>query len=152
MIEANKVVSIDYTVMDETQTVVDTTEGRTPLAYLHGANNIIPGLEKALNGKKVGDDFEAIIEPQDTYGEHNPAMIQSVPVSAFKDVETLEIGMTFTAQGPEGEVHVVVTDIQDEQATIDANHPLAGKTLTFKVRVLDVRDASEDEISHGHVH
>ncbi|WP_434362471.1 peptidylprolyl isomerase [Parasalinivibrio latis] len=152
MIENNKVVSIDYTVKDESDNIIDTSEGKEPLAYLHGAGNIIPGLEKALEGKQTGDEFDVEVAPGDGYGEYNPDMVQEVPLEAFQGVDNVEPGMAFTAQGPQGQVQVVVTQVEDGQVTVDANHPLAGKTLTFTGTVLEVRDATEEEVAHGHVH
>ncbi len=152
MIENNKVVSIDYTVKDESDNIIDTSEGKEPLAYLHGAGNIIPGLEKALEGKQAGDEFDVEVAPGDGYGEYNPDMVQEVPLEAFQGVDNVEPGMAFTAQGPQGQVQVVVTKVENDQVTVDANHPLAGKTLTFTGTVREVRDATEEELSHGHSH
>lgn len=152
MIENNKVVAIDYSVTDEANQLIDTSEGREPLKYLHGAGNIIPGLEQALTGKQAGDEFEVTVAPEQAYGQHNPANVQQVPVSAFQGVENIEVGMSFTAQGENGNFQVTVTAIEGETVTVDANHPLAGKTLTFKGVVREVREASAEEIEHGHVH
>ena len=152
MIKENKVVTIDYTVSDESNEVVDTSEGKQPLVYLHGASNIIPGLEKELTGKATGDDFNVEVEPADGYGEYNPEMIQHVGAEAFQGVDKVEAGMTFSAQGAQGPVQVTVTSVESDQVTVDANHPLAGKKLSFTGTIRDIRDASEEEISHGHVH
>ncbi|MCL1036390.1 peptidylprolyl isomerase [Shewanella corallii] len=153
MIENNKVVAIDYSVTDEANQLIDTSEGREPLKYLHGTGNIIPGLEQALNGKQAGDEFEVTVSPAEAYGEHNPDNVQEVPMDAFQGVEKVEVGMSFTAQGANGNFQVTVTNISDDNiVTVDANHPLAGKTLTFKGVVREVRDATEEEIEHGHVH
>ncbi|MGI2259571.1 FKBP-type peptidyl-prolyl cis-trans isomerase [Shewanella sp. GXUN23E] len=152
MIENNKVVAIDYSVTDETNQLIDSSDGREPLKYLHGAGNIIPGLEQALTGKQVGDEFTVTVEPAQAYGEHNPANVQQVPVDAFSGVEQVEVGMSFTAQGENGQFQVTVTEVTDDTVTVDANHPLAGKTLTFKGIIRDIRDASEEELAHGHVH
>ncbi len=152
MIEDNKVVTIDYTLKDDADTVLDTSEGREPLVYLHGASNIIPGLEKALSGMTVGDDFEVTVEPVEAYGEYNPEMVQQVPKDAFQGVEEIEPGMRFNAQGAQGPIQVVVTNVDEAQVTVDANHPLAGKILNFNGTIRDVRDASDEEIEHGHAH
>ena len=152
MIQEKMVVTIDYTVRDDSNEVIDSSEGRQPLVYLHGAQNIVPGLEKALDGMKTGEDFEAIVEPADAYGVYNPDMVQAVPREAFQGVDNIEPGMAFSSQGEQGPFQVVVTEVSDDSVTVDANHPLAGKRLTFNGTVRDVREATAEEISHGHVH
>lgn len=152
-IAQNKVVTIHYEVRDvASQEVIDSSEGAAPMVYLHGHQNIIPGLEKALEGKHAGDELEVTIEPADAYGEYSEERVQQVPVEAFEGVEALEPGMAFTAQTEHGPVSIIVTEVTDTTATVDANHPLAGKSLHFKVKVAEVRDASEEELDHGHVH
>ncbi|MEZ8141783.1 peptidylprolyl isomerase [Enterovibrio norvegicus FF-33] len=152
MIEDNKVVKIDYTVKDESGQVIDSSEGKEPLAYLHGTGNIIPGLENALTGKAVGDAFSAVVQPDDAYGPRNESMIQTVEKSVFQGVEEIEVGMVFNAQGPQGDIQVTIAEIDGEQVTIDGNHPLAGLVLHFEGEVREVRDATPEEIEHGHVH
>jgi len=152
MIADNKVVSLNYTVKDEADQVIDSSEGAEPLTYLHGANNIIPGLEAALVGKSAGDEFAATVAPADGYGEYNEALVQVVPRSAFEGVEKIELGMVFTAQTQGGPVQLMVTGVEEDDITVDPNHPLAGKTLQFSGSVIDVRDATEEELAHGHVH
>lgn len=152
MIGENKVVSLNYTVKDDNDQVIDSSEGGSPLLYLHGSNNIIPGLENALTGKATGDEFAVTVEPKDAYGEYNEEMVQVVPMSAFQEVEKVEPGMVFTAQTQNGPVQLMVTDVDGDNVTIDPNHPLSGKTLHFSGSIIDVRDASEEELAHGHVH
>lgn len=152
-IDAHKVVTLDYTLKDDSGTVLDSTEGRSDFTYLHGFRNIIPGLENALTGKTVGDAFTVRIEPEHAYGPRNDEMIQTVGRDQFDSVEQLEVGMQFQGQSPEGHMMIVtVTDIKDDEVTIDANHPLAGVTLNFDVKVVDIRDATADEVEHRHVH
>lgn len=146
------VVSIHYEVKDEDGVVVDSSEGREPLVYLHGHRNIIPGLENALSGLTVGDDFDVVVAPEQAYGEHQEGLVQSVPKEAFQGVDKVEEGMVFTAQTENGPLQVTVTQVADEQVTVDGNHPLAGKALSFKGSVTDVREASAEELEHGHVH
>lgn len=151
-IAENKVVTIEYTLKNDAGEVLDTSEGREPLVYLHGAKNIIPGLENALSGKTPGDSVSVRIEPAEAYGERDDSMKQQVPRDMFGD-EEVQVGMQYHAQSPEGEMLVVtVIDANDTHVTVDGNHPLAGQHLNFDVEVKDVRDASEEEISHGHVH
>ncbi len=151
-VTAEKVVLINYTVVDSDGNLIDSSEGGEPLAYLHGFSNIIPGLEKALEGMKAGDAFNVDISPADAYGEYRAEMVQSVPRSAFHGIDTIEPGMVFHAQGPQGPVEVTVTAVEADTITIDGNHPLAGKALNFKGAVIEVRDASAEEIEHGHAH
>ena len=152
MICKNAVVSINYTLTNDAGEVMDTSEGREPLTYLHGSNNLIPGLEKEMEGKSPGQDFKVTIPPAEAYGESNPELVQTLSKEMFKGVDNVEPGMGFTAQGPQGEQNIVVTAVDGDQVTVDANHPMAGKTLHFAVEIVDVRDASEEEIEHGHVH
>ncbi len=146
------VVTIDYTLKDDDGTVLDSsTDGN--FAYLHGANNIIPGLETALTGKTAGDELEVSVTPTEGYGERNDSMIQAVPRDMFDSEQEIQVGMQFHAQSPEGEMIVVtVTDVEGDDITVDGNHPLAGVNLNFGVKVVDVREASQEEIDHGHVH
>ena len=147
----NAVVAFHYTVKDEDGVKLDSSEGGTPLTYLHGANNIIPGLERALEGKSKGDSLDVNIPPAEAYGEYIDALVESVPREAFQGAE-VEVGMRFEAQTNNGPISVVITHIEGDQVTVDGNHPLAGQRLTFEVKVADIRDASEDELAHGHIH
>jgi FKBP-type peptidyl-prolyl cis-trans isomerase SlyD len=151
-IAKDKVVSIDYTLTGEGGAVLDTSKGRGPLAYLHGAGNIIPGLEGALEGRSQGDQLTVSIPPDSAYGQKDPKLVQRVPRSAFAGVADIRAGMQFQAQSPQGPRVVTVVDVSDDHVTVDANHPLAGATLNFDVTVVDVRDATVEELSHGHVH
>jgi len=149
----NVVVSIHYTLTDSSGEVLDSSEGSDPLNYLHGAGNIIPGLERALVGKAVGSNLEVVVAPEDGYGEVHEDLLQEVPMAAFQGVDDIEPGMAFEAQDQEGNARrVVVRSVSDDTVVVDANHPLAGVELNFAVEVVDIRDASEEEIAHGHVH
>ncbi|MDO7673958.1 MAG: peptidylprolyl isomerase, partial [Reinekea forsetii] len=112
----------------------------------------ISGLESALLGKASGDEFDVVIEPLNAYGEHDEALVQVVPKSAFEGVEQIEPGMVFTADTPNGPMQLTVTAMDGDDITIDPNHPLAGKTLHFTGSITEVRDATEEELEHGHVH
>ena len=152
-ITQHKVVTIHYKVTDvESGEVIDSSEGGAPMVYMHGAQNIIPGLEAALDGKTVGDEIEVTVAPADAYGEYSDERIQQVPIEAFQGVEKVEPGMAFTAQTEHGPVNLIVTEVDETTVTVDANHPLAGKALKFEVTISEVRDASEEEVAHGHVH
>jgi FKBP-type peptidyl-prolyl cis-trans isomerase SlyD len=152
-ISQHKVVSIHYKVVDVANAEeIDSSEGGEPMTYLHGASNIIPGLEQALEGKGIGDEIEVTVEPADAYGEYSEDRIQQVPMEAFEEMEKVEPGMMVTAQSDDGQINLMVTEVDETTVTVDANHPLAGKSLSFDVKVEAVRDASEEEISHGHVH
>jgi FKBP-type peptidyl-prolyl cis-trans isomerase SlyD len=147
-----KVVSIHYTLTNKEGTVLDSSSGSEPLAYLHGFGNIIPGLENALEGKEMGEKLSVTVEPEQGYGARDAQLIQAVPRSAFKGVEELAPGMQFQAEGPQGTRLVVVTQVAEDVVTVDANHPLAGQTLHFEVEVSEVREATAEELEHGHVH
>ena len=151
-VQNDHVVSIDYTLKNDAGEVMDSSEQTGPLAYLHGHHNIIPGLEKALDDKSVGDSFTVSIEPAEAYGERNEEMIQTVPRSMFQGVDEIEPGMRFQAQTEGGVTVVTVKEVNGDEITLDGNHELAGETLHFDVEVKDVRAASEEEIEHGHVH
>lgn len=147
------VVSMHYTLTDDEGATIDSSEGQEPLAYLHGAGNIIPGLEKALEGKVVGDSLQVRVEAAEGYGEFVEDLVQKLPRELFEGVDNIEVGMSFEAQAPDGGVqHVVVKDVEDAEITIDANHPLAGIDLNFDVKVVDIRAATEEELEHGHAH
>lgn len=148
----NSVVSMHYTLTNNKGEVLDSSQGGDPLTYLHGSGNIIPGLEKALTGKQVGDKLQVTVAPAEGYGEHDPALIQQVPKRAFQGVPNIEPGMTFHAQSSQGPMRVTVTAVQGDMVTVDGNHPLAGETLNFDVEITEVRAATLEEIAHGHVH
>lgn len=150
-VKNNAVVSIHYTVRDEDGVQLDSSAGGDPLTYLHGAHNIIPGLEAALDGKQVGDSLQVSIVPEEAYGEHLDHLVESVPMEAFGG-QPIEVGMRFEAQTEQGPISVVITDISGDQVTVDGNHPLAGKSLSFDVTIDSIRDASDEEIAHGHAH
>ncbi|RDX35320.1 peptidylprolyl isomerase [Kangiella sp. HD9-110m-PIT-SAG06] len=151
-IEENKVVKIEYTVKTEEGVLVDTSEGNEPLAYLHGHKNIIPGLENALVGKDVEDELSVTVTPEEAYGDRHEQLIKDVPMEAFQGVEKVEPGMQFNAESPQGPQLITVTKVEGDTVTVDGNHPLAGVTLNFDVKVVEVREPSEEELSHGHVH
>ena len=152
-IAANKAVSIDYTLTNEGGEVIDSSAGGAPLVYLHGAGNITVGLEKALEGKQPGDELDVTIEPQEAYGDYSVELEAVLNRAMFEGVDELEVGMQFHASAPDGGMQIVtIRDIEGEDVTVDGNHPLAGQSLNFKVKVIDVRDASAEEIAHGHVH
>lgn len=151
-IEKNAVVAIDYTLTDTEGQVLDTSEGRGPLNYLHGAGNIIPGLERALEGKAEGEKLQVTVPPEEGYGQRDDALVQQVPRKLFAETAEPKPGMQFQAQGPQGTQLLTVVEVQEEQVTVDANHPLAGRELSFDVAVVNVREATPDEIEHGHAH
>jgi FKBP-type peptidyl-prolyl cis-trans isomerase SlyD len=151
-VQSDHVVSIDYTLKNDAGEVMDSSEQTGPMAYLHGHQNIIPGLEKALDDKAVGDTLSVSIEPADAYGERNAEMIQTVPRSMFQGVDEIEPGMRFQAQTEGGVTVVTIKEVNGDEITLDGNHELAGETLHFNVEIKDVRPASEEEIEHGHVH
>ena len=148
---ADTVVSIDYTLTDNEGQVIDTSEGREPLAYLHGHGNIIPGLENALEGKTEGEELQVKVQPEEGYGPHRQELVQTVSMEAFAGMDKAEPGMKFNAESAQGPLVVTVTKIEGEQVTIDANHDLAGQELNFDVTVRDVREATDAEKDAGQV-
>ena len=149
----NLVVSMHYTLTDNEKNVIDSSEGEEPLTYLHGAGNIIPGLEKALIGKVEGDSLQVTIQPEEGYGVVAEDLVQTVDKSVFQGIDEIEPGMGFESETPDGTVHhVVVKKVEGDEVTIDANHPLAGVILNFDVEIVNIRVPSEEEISHGHAH
>jgi len=151
-IAANCVAYIHYTLTDEAGAVLDSSSGGEPLAYLHGAGNIIPGLEKALEGKQAGDKVDVTVQPADGYGVRDEGLVQQVPRRAFQGVKDIRPGMRFHANAGQGAAQVTVTKVQGDMITIDGNHALAGVTLKFAVEVTKVREATSEELMHGHVH
>ncbi len=151
IITENTAVSIHYTLTNASGDTLDSSKNAEPLVYLQGAGNIISGLEEALAGKSSGDKFEVTIEPENAYGSKHPELVQVVSKSMFNDMP-VEEGMQFHAEVSNGPGIITVVAIDGEEITIDGNHPLAGETLTFQVEVMEVRLATEDELSHGHIH
>ena len=152
-IENDRVVSIHYTLTSDDGEVIDSSAGKDPLNYLHGAGNIIAGLEAALTGRVTGDTLQVTVAPEEAYGLHDPSLLQTLPREAFGGIDSIEAGMVFQAQGPHGQVqHVTVTAVEGDAITIDGNHALAGKVLHFAVTIEAVRDATAEELDHGHVH
>ena len=151
-IAENKVVTLHYTLTDDEGTVIDKSDDSSFL-YLHGASNIIPGLENALTGKALGDELKVAVSPEEGYGERDDARLESVPREMFPTDAKVEAGMQFHAEGPEGEMMTVtVAGVEGDMVSIDGNHPLAGVQLNFDVKVIEIRDASAEELEHGHVH
>lgn len=150
-IEDGKVVIIDYTLKDTEDNVMEQSTKEEPLAYLHGSDNVIAGLEKALTGKLAGDNLTTTIKPAEGYGERDDTLLQTVERNLFEGMD-VEPGMQFHAQTNHGMQVVTVVKANDEEITIDGNHPMAGQTLVFDVTIREVRDATDEEKDHGHVH
>lgn len=143
--------SFHYTLRNAAGETLDSSSGGEPMDYLHGAHNIVPGLEAQLEGKAAGDKLTAVVEPEGGYGPRHDQLIQDVPRSAFGDNE-VAVGMRFSAETDAGPRHVVVTAVGTDTVTVDGNHPLAGETLHFEIEVTAVREATAQEAEHGHVH
>ena len=147
-IEKNKVVLMHYTLKNDNGEVLDSSSGKDPLGFIHGAGMIIPGLEQVLIGKQKDDNFMAVIPPEDAYGEKRDELVQDVPLSQFENKESVQVGMQFQVSLPQPAVATVIA-ISDETATVDFNHPLAGQELYFDVSIFDVRDASPEELANS---
>ena len=153
-IAPNTVVTMTYTLTNAEGQVLDQADASHPFVYMQGAHNIIPGLEQALAGKQAGDTAVVTVQPEDAYGEYNEQLTHQVPRQMFGNVpeDQLVVGAQFQAQTNGGVEIITIADVDGDMITIDANHPLAGETLTFDVKILDVRAATPEEIEHGHAH
>ena len=151
-IKKDSVVTFNYTLKDDANEVIDSSAEGEPLAYLQGHGNLVPGLERELEGKNAGDKLSVKVAPADGYGEHSRELIQKVPRRALKGIAKITVGMRLHAQTEQGPRPVTVTAVTGDMVTIDGNHPLAGKNLNFDIEIVDVRDATEEELAHGHVH
>ena len=152
LISDKKVVFFHYTLTNDEGEEIESSRGRQPMAYLQGANNIIPGLEKAMAGKAAGDQFQVTVPPAEAYGERQPNRQQRIPSKHFGDLKRLRPGQAVSIKTRRGPIQAIVVKVGRFNVDVDTNHPLAGQTLTFDVEVMAVRDASQAEISHGHVH
>ncbi len=151
MIKENSVVSMTYVLKDENRIILDASIGR-PFVLLQGHKNIIPGLEKQLVGLKEGDKKNLVVSPDEGYGQYDPNLRMTIPRQQFGE-QTPDRGRQVQLQSPNGQPFVAtIVDVKDDQVFLDANHPLAGKTLHFEVDILEIRDATEEEIAHGHPH
>jgi len=145
-------VFFDYEVRNSRSELLDSSQDNSPMAYVHGYASIVPGLEKALEGKVVGEKLNVVVPPVEAYGLRDERRMAEVPRDIFPAGAEIKPGMRFRAQRDDGADNVVVVSVTDKTVTVDANHTLAGETLTFDVTVRDVRPATAEEIAHGHVH
>ena len=150
-VASKKVVRIGYTLKDDAGVVIDSSTGQDPLTYIHGIGTLVPGLEKALEGKGAGDHVAVSVSPDDGYGPHDDSLIRKIPVRKLPKGR-VKPGSMVRVQTDEGPMVLLVLGIEGDYATVDPNHPLSGKTLHFEIDVVDVRDATEEELTHGHVH
>lgn len=147
---SHQVTSFHYTVKDAEGNVIDSSQGGEPLSFLEGSGNIIPGLENEIKGMEIGDKKAVNVVAQEAYGDRNPELVYDVPKSQFPPEEELKIGMMF--QTEESDAVLTLTEIKGDMVVLDANHPLAGKDLFFDIEITGRREASQEEIDHGHVH
>lgn len=151
-VERGRVVRLHYTIRDESGATLESSRGGTPLLYLHGSGQLLTALESRIDGFSAGDVATVTVAPSEAYGERDPRGLIRAPRSTFPDDLDLEPGIEVQAETPEGPLSFLVVEIDGDDVVLDANHPMAGKTLTFDVEVLEVRAATEDEMAHGHVH
>jgi len=151
-ITKNRVVGFAYTLTDDDGAVIDSADVQSPLVYLHGHSQLIAGMENALGGREVGDQFSIVLPPEEAYGVYDENLAGAVPVSAFQSVDAVEVGMQFQMEFPGGLKVVTVSAVDDQHVTVDGNHPLAGDTLHFDIEVVSIRAATQDEIEHRHAH
>ena len=152
IVEKDKAVSFHYTLKDADGEQMETSRDKDPMSYLHGANNIIPGLEKAMEGRAVNDEFSVTVEPEEAYGVRNEKNVQRLPLKRLKGIGKVSVGQVLNLQTQNGQVQVTVLKVGRFNIDVDGNHPLAGKQLTFDVEITDIRDASKEELEHRHVH
>lgn len=152
IVEKDKVVNFHYTLKNADGEEMESSRERDPMVYLHGANNIIVGLEKAMEGRTTGDTFEVTVEPEEAYGVRNEGNIQRIPLKRLKGLGKIMPGQILNLQTNEGPVQVTTVKVGRFNVDVDANHPLAGATLTFDVEITGIRDATEEETEHGHAH
>ena len=151
-IAADRVVLIHYTLKDDDGVVIDSSAGAEPLAYIQGHGNLVAGLEKALEGKQDGDTVAVSVTPAEGYGKRDAALIQRVPKRSMQGSGEIKKGMQFQARTDDGVRVFTVTAVVGDMVTLDGNHPLADKTLNFDVEIVSVREATAEELEHGHVH
>jgi FKBP-type peptidyl-prolyl cis-trans isomerase SlyD len=149
---SGKIVSLHYTLTDDRGVLLDSSREREPFIYLHGHGYIVPGLETELEGCEAGFHGAIQVSPANGYGEYNPQAVFEVPRDRFPPHEEIEVGMQVQGEGEHGILNFTVVEVNDQGVVLDANHPMAGKTLNFQVEVLHVRDATAQELAHGHVH
>lgn len=151
-IKQNSVVTMHYTLKDEAGEVIERSPADHPLAYLHGRGNLIPGLERELEGKNAGDRLSVKVPGTEAFGERDERLVKRIPRDAIRGVSDVRAGMRLQAQSEQGTKTMTVTDVAENAVTVDANHPLAGKNLNFEVEITDVREATPEELSHSHAH
>ncbi len=153
IVKKDKVVEMHYTLKNDAGEVIDSSKSQGPMPFIQGHGNIIPGLESALEGMKVGESCDVSIKPEDAYGVYIPEAIQEIPMDALKEIDNLAVGMELESRDNDGNRFIVhVKSINKDTVTVDANHPLAGETLHFNVSIENIREPSEDEFAHGHIH
>jgi FKBP-type peptidyl-prolyl cis-trans isomerase SlyD len=152
-VEMKKVITFNFTVKDKEGLVLDSSENKEPLSYLSGTNSILPKLEETLSGMIIGSKKNVKIAANDAYGEYKEEAVQTVKKEQFPQEAQLVVGARYVANSPDGaQMPFVITDVKEDDITVDFNHPLAGKDLEFDVELVDVRDATPEEMQHGHVH
>ncbi|WP_444994483.1 FKBP-type peptidyl-prolyl cis-trans isomerase [Aliikangiella sp. IMCC44359] len=151
-IEKNTVVQFSYKLSDDKQTMLEESDNKVPMAYLHGHNNLLSGLEKAMDGRSAGERFSVTLAPDEAYGEIKPDAEQRIPVKHLQGAKKWKKGMIGVVHTEQGRRQVTVIKAGKFMVTVDFNHPFAGKTLTFDVDIVDVREATTEEIAHGHAH
>jgi FKBP-type peptidyl-prolyl cis-trans isomerase SlyD len=152
IVNADTVVTFHYSLRDESKTLIESSEGQTPVTYMHGHNNIVPGLEEQMSGKQAGEKFSATVPPEGAYGVHDPNAVQRVPIKHLTSKGKIEPGQMVAVNTREGARQARVVKVGHFNVDLDLNHPLAGKTLVFDIEIVEVRRATEEELAHGHAH
>jgi FKBP-type peptidyl-prolyl cis-trans isomerase SlyD len=152
-VKKDAVVEMHYTLKNDAGDVIDSSQGKEPMPFIQGHGNIIPGLESALEGMKIGESCDISVKPEEGYGAYHDEGVQDIPMDALQGIDNLEVGMELQSQDEQGNPFIVhIKSINEDSVTVDANHPLAGQILHFSVSIENVREATKDELDHGHVH
>lgn len=152
-ISNDKVAMIRYTLHDDKGNLLDSNMEEEPMGYIHGTGTLLEGLEDALNGKKAGDKIKVVLSPENGYGEYDKELVEEYPRSAFEEGDPVEVGSEFQYEADDGEVvYCRITKVEGDTVTVDSNHPFVDKTLNYDLEIMSVRDATAEELDHGHVH
>ncbi len=151
-ITKNRAVTMQYILKNSKNKVLDSSQEDSPLVYIHGVGSLIPGLEKALEGRTAGDSLRVSVKPEDAYGVRSEELVRTIPKSEFRDADKIEVSEQFEVDTDNGPLVLTVIAVKAQEIVVDGNHPLAGETLHFEVIVAEVREATEEELAHGHVH
>lgn len=151
-VEQNTVVTFHYTIKDEAHTLLETSDDNEPITYLHGSEGVLPALQEAMLGKTLNDQITVTLPPEKAYGEYNAELQTRISAKYLRHLKKFKAGDVVPVNTDQGQQWVTVLKKGLKTVDVDGNHPFAGKTLSFVITIEDVREASAEEIDHGHVH